>query len=149
MNDDKKQPDFGLDLQGFVGQVNTTEVQRAMKAEIEKVFQSQPGITESKVTKCTTLWKDLTLKEKFLWLFNNFFFKSKGQQKRKLIEDAHDILASRWRGKNPNADWSDCPYHLEYPRVLQSSPKSIIVVESNIKLAQSLEYIPITLEIKE
>lgn len=128
------QPDFGLDISQY-------------KAHLEKILKEQPGVTDSSVTKCAKLWDTMPFKEKTVWFFYNVLFPSKGVRKREQISAAHLELAHAWKLDNPEAGWDECPYVLEYPNVLQPFPKSIIVVESILKLSAPLEYIQVDLEI--
>lgn len=148
MSDHKFDPDIGIDLSSFVGQkVNPTTLE-TIKQTMLDTLEKHPGVEEPKFTYCDTLWKRMSLKEKLKWFaYNRFPFRSRGDLERQLLTALDERERLYWRLSNPGKDPCDYPHHFNLPNHLQPNPKTIVVMDVTLNLAQPIEFVTCDLEL--
>lgn len=134
--------DLGTDLQQFVGSTNSETVTDSIRKTLEDAMNSSNGVKESLVKKCCTLWDDMSFIEKLRWfVYSRFPLKELGDRDRRILELSNQVERLHWKLSNPKSDWADFHHSFQLPRHLELYPRSIMIVEAMVHLAQGIEFV--------
>jgi hypothetical protein len=140
------------ELKKFITKTNSTDTKKEIANTTEGVLYGcvkSNNITSFKVGNATTLWKSMSFIEKTEWFLLNRIFRFYGDLLRLRIELRYELNCMHWQRENPKSETEDAPFKLEYPPLIEPSPKSIIIMSIAIKPVVSANYINITLDPKK
>lgn len=135
----------------YVGKRSTNALLESIEHVTNKALSELPIVQDDFKTEARILWNTMSFFEKIKWfMYNRFPFKSIGNSLRNQIDNKYEFDVLTWQIENSKigSPTDDYPYPLEYPSYLQPSPKTIVLVTANIKLHNSIIFLPIKIDIK-
>lgn len=124
-----------------------------MKRSIgEMLGRMEAEIHDHEVVKVRTLWEDMNWLEKARWFFSNKIFGFIGNQAR---EKVNYINSVRWLEAQEEIidDEDESVYshydRLDYPRWAQPEPKTLVLIDTKIKLSKPIEFISLSVQLDQ
>jgi len=138
------QSDIRDSLKSHIGTTDLEAVRKTLANCLNQYYNQELIEPNFKVGRCGQLWSLWTFRQKLKWYFYNKtpIIKDLSDQIRKGIDDYNELLV------DPEThEYTSIPK--EYPEYLNPSPKSIIIVDTQVKLNQGIDFITIDVTLGE
>lgn len=144
---------YGLSFKEYIGQKNSKVILENVKKGVIKYFdkmaQNSIIAKDYKLDKVMRLWDSFSLYRKLKWwIYNKVWpFKELAECKREILDNERLIRYLEAKIEYPKDDPLDHIERIEYPPILEPNPKSIVVMDIDIKPSQPLDYVNLNFEI--
>ena len=140
-------------LSNLIGQRISPATKEDIKRSVnETMARMEADIYGHEVLKVTTLWEDYSRLEKVGWFLLNRVFSFVSNSWRSEIDEMNRVLYEEAMSEIDEED-EELIYpdynRIKYPRLMETSPKTMILVDTKVRLVQPMKFISLNVQLDQ